>query len=370
MTVSEKHIVIIGGSFAGIIAAKTIFNHKDQAVNVTLISASTHAFFTMASPRLIAEPEKIEKTIFPINKTLEKYSNGTKYKFIQGNVESTDFDNNSLILENPQGKQTITYDYLVVASGSRADSSAFKLNGDYKNTVDTVKKLNKLTKSAKKVIVLGGGPTGVETAGELGYLYGKEKEIILYTGMNGPLSTFGENKSKSSTEKLTTLGVKVINNKKSTSSEAKDRQYKVIFEDGSFEEADVVIPAYGLTANSQFLNKNFLDSHGYLKTDEYLRVEGHNNVLGLGDILSIGEHTVVNLTYAQKSTFESAVDLEFFGNKNSKLKPYSPTKTTIVVPISRNGGVGLVFGWSLPNFLVKLLKAKDFMIPKAGGTLA
>mmetsp|Transcript_7267 Transcript_7267/g.9203 ORF Transcript_7267/g.9203 Transcript_7267/m.9203 type:complete len:371 (-) Transcript_7267:35-1147(-) len=370
MSNSEKHIVIIGGSYAGVLAAKTIFGHKNKSIRVTLISASTHAYFTVATPRLITEPEKIEQTIFPIEETLKKHSGGISYKFVQGRVEIADFNKNSLTVESVTGKLTVEYDFLVVASGCRTDDPAFRLVGDHNETVDSIKKLNKSTKSAKKIIILGGGPTGVETAGELGLLYGKEKDIVLYTGLTGPLAPLGESKSKAATNRLTGLGVKVINNKRSTGFEKNGTHSKVTFDDGSSENTDVIIPVYGLTPNSEYLDKKYLDSNGYLKTDKYFRVEGHHNVLGLGDILSIGENTIVNLTYAQKATFESVVDLEFFDNKNAKLKLYSPIKTTILVPISKNGGIGLVFGWSVPNFLVRILKAKDFMIPKASEGLA
>ncbi|CUM57727.1 unnamed protein product [Debaryomyces tyrocola] len=333
MTDSSKHIVIIGGSYAGIIAAKSIFGRKDQSVNVTLISSSTNAYFNVSTPRLIVEPDKIDKTLFPVEKTLKKYSNGVDYRFVLGDVVSTDFNNNCLIVENAKGRQTIDYDYLIVASGSRTDSPAFKLDGNYQDTVDSIRKLNRSTKGAKTIIILGGGPTGVETAGELGYLFGKEKEIVLYTGLTGPLLQLGSSKSATTVSKLTQLGVKVVNNKKSTSFEENGSHSKVIFEDGSSEDADVVIPAYGLTPNSEFLDAKFLDSRGYLKTDEYLRVKGHHNVLGLGDILSIGENTVVNIKYSQIAAFESVVDFEFFGNKNSKLKTYTPIKTTLGVPV-------------------------------------
>lgn len=187
MSDSSKHIVMIGGSYAGITAAKTIFGHNDKSTRVTLISSSSNAFFTVASPRLIMEPERIDKVLFPVEKTLEKYSNGVDFKFILGKVLSTNFDNNSLIVENGKDKQSINYDYLIVASGSRTDDTAFKLGGDHQDTIDSIKRLNRSTKDAKKIIIWGGGPTGVETAGELGYLYGKEKEVVLYTGLTGPL---------------------------------------------------------------------------------------------------------------------------------------------------------------------------------------
>lgn len=340
MSDPSKHIVIIGGSYAGINAAKLVFGHKNQSVNVTLISSSTNAYFNVSTPRLIVEPDKIDKTLFPVEKTLKKYSNGVDYRFVLGKVVSTNFNNYSLIVEIDKTRQTIDYDYLIVASGSRTYNPAFKLDDNYQDTVDAIKKLNRSTKCAKKIIILGGGATGVETAGELGFLYGKEKEIVLYTGLAGPLEPLGASNSKASTNKLIGLGVKVVNNKRSTSFDESGALSKVIFEDGSSDDADVVIPVYGLKPNSEFLNKKFLDSCGYLKTDKYFRVEGHSNILGLGDILSVGENTIVNLTYAQKTTFESVVEVEFFG-KNSKLKPYSPIKTTIFVPISRNGGIGL-----------------------------
>lgn len=369
MTVAEKRIVIIGGSFAGIIAAKTIFNQNEQAVRVTLISTSTHSFFNIAAPRLLTEPDKAENTIFPIKETLEKYSNGTQFEFIHGKVESADLDKNSLIVDNSDGKQSINYDYLVIASGSRTDSAAFKLYDGHTETVAAIKLMNKSIIDAKKIIILGGGPTGVESAGELGYQYGKEKEIILYTGLKGPLAALGESRSKTSAEKLAALGVKVINDKASHSLESDNTQAKVIFDDGSSEVADLVIPAYGLTPNSEFLDKKFLDTKGFLKTDEFLRVEGYNNVLGFGDIVSMGERSFVDIMYAQKSTFEATVSHEFFG-ADLKLKSYSRLKPTLLVPISQEGGVGVAFGWNVPNFLVKFLKSKDFMIPNAGKDLA
>lgn len=360
MTQEQKQVVIIGGSFAGIEAAKSIFKRKNQSVKVTLISSSTHAYFNIATPRLIVEPEHIEKTLFPVKDTLAKYANGVRYRLVHGTVESTDFKKKSIVVEASEGSEIINYDYLIIASGAKSDSSAFKLGGDYHETVESIKQLNKSTKSAKKIVVLGGGATGVETAGELGDYYGKEKEIVLYTGLVGPLYVLGESASQAASKRLAGLGVKVINRVRSTKVEAN----RVTFDDGSVAEADIVIPAYGLFPNSQFLDKKFVDANGYLKTDKHLRVEGYN-VIGLGDILSIGESSIVNLVYAQLSVFEATVDYEIFENKTIKLKPYSATKQTLLVPVSKNGGVGKLFGWSFPSFLVKILKSKDFMIPKA-----
>lgn len=39
------------------------------------------------------------------------------------------------------------------------------------------------------------------------------------------------------------------------------------------------------------------------------------------------------------------------------------------VPIGSQGGVGIAFGYKLPSFMVKMAKAKDFMIGRAAQTL-
>jgi hypothetical protein len=46
-------------------------------------------------------------------------------------------------------------------------------------TIDALHKVQEQVKAAKTIVVGGAGATGVETSGELGYEYGKDKEITL-----------------------------------------------------------------------------------------------------------------------------------------------------------------------------------------------
>lgn len=82
------------------------------------------------------------------------------------------------------GKQTQAYDILVVATGSRsiADEHGvpWKLSLDgYEATKAALHKIQERVKAAKSIVLGGGGPTGIETAGELGFEYGQAKEITL-----------------------------------------------------------------------------------------------------------------------------------------------------------------------------------------------
>ncbi|CAH2353799.1 putative oxidoreductase Ptalp [[Candida] railenensis] len=358
-------IVLIGANYAGAVALETIFKEikatgKETEYSVTVVSKSTHFYANPSSPRLFVEPEHLEKVFFSVEEYLKKHSNGTKYEFIHASVDKANFSSKTLELS---GGKKLKYDYLVVASGSRADNPAFKLDGDYVESRNAVKQLNKTIKDSGSIAILGGGATGVETAAEIAYTYPK-KNVTLFTGTTGPLAGIG--KSAPATSKLEDLGVKIVNNKKFSSIDTSETgASNISFDDGSTEKFDLYIPSYGLYPNSSFIDSKYLNDSGYLVVNENLVVEGHPEVIGFGDIASITEKTVVDIKLSQTKPFTQTVKKNIF-NQDVSLLAYARGKTTTLIPISKKGGIGLMFGWSVPNFLVKSLKAKDFMIPKAG----
>lgn len=355
-----KNIVIVGGSFAGIMAAKEIFAKGDKNVRVTVISSSKKAYFNVSSPRILIEPEHTEKVFFNVEDALKKYSNGVPYEYIYGTVETSDFDKNTLSVNVNNETKICSYDYLILASGAKAKLPALKIDGDYNNSIASLKELNGLIKKASKIAVIGGGATGCEISGELGYAYGKTKSITLFAG-SGPLSFLGEGRSKSATKKLTDLNVVVKNIVVTDYSE-----HSITGKDGSEESFDLVIPAHGIVPNTKYIDDKFLDKGGFLKTSKSLRVEGYNNVFAFGDIIAIGGHSIVDIKFQQFPVLKEFVSRVIFGSADAELKSqYSRGKTTIVIPISRSGGIGVLFGWSVPSFLVKFLKSKDFFVSKA-----
>jgi hypothetical protein len=54
----------------------------------------------------------------------------------------------------------------------------------YQATIDALHKIQEQVKVAKTIVVGGAGATGVEASGELGYEYGKDKEITLVRSMS------------------------------------------------------------------------------------------------------------------------------------------------------------------------------------------
>lgn len=360
-------IVIVGANFAGTIAIDTVFKEAAASANkgkytVTVISDSSRIYFNPATPRLLVESDKIEKAFFPIEPYLKKHSRGVKYNFVHGRLDHANFDTKTLDVSTKGGQKVVNYDHLILATGSHYSSPVFKLNGDHTKTIDAIKDLYETIKRSKTIAIVGGGATGVETAGEVASVY-PDKKVTLFTGSSGPLAAI--NKEKAATSKLRNLGIEIVNKVKFVSVDTNDdKSTTITLDDGSAKTFDVYIPSYGNSANSSYVDDEYLDEQGWILVDANLRVKGQPDVIAFGDIASISDRTIVDIKMSQTKPFVQTVKKNIF-KRDVKLTPHARTKTTQLVPISKSGGIGVIFGYSVPNFLVRQLKSKDFMLGTA-----
>ncbi|KAI9645685.1 hypothetical protein NHQ30_006427 [Ciborinia camelliae] len=104
------------------------------------------------------------------------------FEFVLGTATTMDPATKSVTIEAFAGPESIqTYDILVIATGSHTIGEVpWKgAPSGYEQTKEVLHKFREKVGSAKSIVVGGAGPTGVETAGELGFEYGNTKEIIL-----------------------------------------------------------------------------------------------------------------------------------------------------------------------------------------------
>ena len=177
-----KNIVIIGGSYAGIHSAHRIFKEAKNSggFKITLIAPNTHHYWNLASPRAVVPGQLTDEELFrPIAPGFSRYPKG-QFEFILATAEGVDFAARKVSIRGSSGEQTIDYDFLILATGSRMSSSLpFKLLGSTEETKNALHELQAGISTAKTIVVAGGGVSGVEIAGELGEAYGQHKEIIL-----------------------------------------------------------------------------------------------------------------------------------------------------------------------------------------------
>ncbi|PHT65357.1 hypothetical protein T459_29782 [Capsicum annuum] len=143
----KKNVVVIGGGVAGSLVAKSLQNEAA----VFLIVEKEYFEITWASLRSMVEPEFAKRSVI----SHSEYLPHAKI-VISAAVNIADTD-----VFTTQGSR-IRYDCLVVATGRTKNSAWTKTEKISQYQTDYEK-----IKSAKSILIVGGGPTGVELAAEI-----------------------------------------------------------------------------------------------------------------------------------------------------------------------------------------------------------
>ncbi|KAI0003490.1 hypothetical protein F4779DRAFT_601816 [Xylariaceae sp. FL0662B] len=177
---SETHnFVVLGGSAAGLAIAHSFLKHIGPTLNelgktyhVYIVDRSSHFFWSTGSPRSLVSDARLpaDKLFAPIFDGFKSYDSSL-YTVVHGTAESWDVGGRTVTIKLADGEstQTLPYYALVLATGLRTPSPATSLHGDYTISKAAIADLSEKLASATSVIVSGGGPTGAETAGEIGH---------------------------------------------------------------------------------------------------------------------------------------------------------------------------------------------------------
>ncbi|GEN74579.1 NAD(P)/FAD-dependent oxidoreductase [Chryseobacterium hagamense] len=299
----KKHIVIVGGGFAGINLIKSMVN--DKRFRITLVDKNNYHFFPPLIYQVATSFIEASNISYPFRKMISKYKN---VNFHMGSLVKVDHENNTL--ETDHG--TLQYDYLVLAMGT--ETNYFGMENVKKcslsmKTIDEALYLrnymlltleeaarNKDIKKAQKlqnIVIAGGGPTGVELAGMIAEMgtYIAEKEypeiklglsnIYLIDALPTLLSPMSKTAQEAAHERLAKLGVKIILNVA-----VKDYvDQKVILADGRTIDTETLIWTSGVIGREvPGLPAESVGKGRRILVDAYNKVDGLKNVYALGDI--------------------------------------------------------------------------------------
>ncbi len=310
---NQKRIIIIGAGFGGLQLAQSLAGNED--FQVVLIDKNNYhqfqpLFYQVATAGI--EPSAIS---FPLRLAFHNHPN------IHVRVASvTKIISEQNSIETDLG--TIPYDYLVLAIG--ADTNFFGNQNiaekalPMKSVGEALGLRNRLLESFEKalvsdneedragllnIVVVGGGPTGVELSGTLAEMkkhvlpkdypelnFDLMQIYIVESGAEllGPMSKNAQMKSKKYLEQL---GVNVMLNIRVSDF---DGQY-AHFNDGSKIRTNNLVWAAGVKANSiEGINPLIIMRGGRMKVNEYNQVEGYQNVFALGDVALMTEEKFPN----------------------------------------------------------------------------
>ncbi len=301
VTTAKKHIVIIGAGFAGLKLARELNNHPFYSI--TLIDKNNYHQFQPLLYQVAMANLDASNISFPLRAIFMKSKN---VRIKVSNVIAVNTVKNSI--ETDSG--TLEYDYLVVATGTTTNyfgnTSIEKQAFSMKSTLEALQIRNTIFKyfedAANKktnnkeplsIIIVGGGPTGVELSGALAEMKKdslpleypeldfKKMKIYLLEGGDKLLSNMSSISSKKAKDYLEHMGVIIKTN-------AVVKNYdgiSVILKDDSVIKSSIVIWAAGVKGT---LPKGFdpaiISKSNQIKTDIYGRVASLNNVFAIGDI--------------------------------------------------------------------------------------
>jgi len=296
-------VVIAGAGFGGLKLARKLNNKP--GFEVILVDRFNYHQFQPLFYQVATAGLDASNISFPLRKVFQK-SNNVRIRMAE--LKEVVPAANKIITD----AEEITYDALVLATG--ADTNFFgntKLSENafpMKSTVEALQLRYRLLHNLEEsltikdeaelqrrmnIVVVGGGPTGVEISGALAemkkYILPKEypeldfskMNIYLLEGGNKTLATMSDKSAAQSRKYLTELGVVVMINTLVKDYDGKN----VSLQDGKTIASNTVIWAAGIKGNVPAgIDKNLIARGNRIKTDRQCHVQGYNNIYAIGDL--------------------------------------------------------------------------------------
>ncbi|KAJ5729766.1 uncharacterized protein N7483_004274 [Penicillium malachiteum] len=399
-----KSIVILGGSYGGISTAHYLLKHAipklptPQDYRIVLVSASNEILCRPACPRALISDDLLpqEKLFVSIPSVFEQYPS-QNIQFEHATAEKVDHESRTVLIRSAEdgSEKVLEYYALVIATGASTTSPLLSLNKDSTFIRSQWSLFREKMKTAKSIVIAGGGPAGIETAGELGeYLNGQagwfsckqenpKVRITVVTSAAQILPVLRSSIAEKAEGYLARVGVTVIKNTKVTSVSPSESgteitlatDTKVTLSDGQELDADIYIPAMGMTPNTAFLDATLLTGDGRVDTNATtLRVDNAGiRVYAVGDVGSYAKpavHAILNAIPVLGANIKRDLLLGA-GTDEASLGPdreyKEDTRETQMVPIGRSKGVGAAMGFQLPSFLIWAIKGRDYWLWTTGG---
>ncbi|WP_026838217.1 NAD(P)/FAD-dependent oxidoreductase [Gillisia sp. JM1] len=355
-------VVIIGGGFGGISLAKKLLKEKVQTVLIDKHNYHTFQPLLYQVSTSGLEPDSIA---YPLRKIIRASDRGY-FRM----AEVTKIDPEKKIIESNIGE--LTYDYLVIATGSKTNffgNESIEKNGMWMKTVPHALNIRSLilenleqaviTKDPKKrkallnFVIAGAGPTGVELSGAIAELRNhivskdypdldpSEMEIHLVEGMDRVLPPMSEKSSRKAAKFLEELGVQLHLN---TQVKSYDGNLVLTNTSKNFETQTFIWSAGVTGAPVQGLKASALiEKANRYEVNSFNQINGYDTIFAIGDIAVMESeeypkgHPMVAQPAIQQGKHLAKNIHNILGNK--KLEPFGYFDKGTMATVGRNRAV-------------------------------
>merc|ERR1711953_312723 len=135
-------------------------------------------------------------------------------------------------------------------------------------------------------------------------------------------------------------------------------------------EADLVISCIGLPPHKESIRNlvtaEQIDEEGRIKVNDFLQVSDHQNIFAVGDCCNTQEHKMAAFAGAHGETVARNIIKEVMGCPPT---PYKRPFVGMLVPFGSSAGAGMFNGFHIPSFIGSRLKYGGLFTDKYWSTV-
>lgn len=302
---TERRILILGGGFAGMFAARELQRELGSVAEIELINEVNYFVFQPLLPEVAAGAVSIRDAVSPLRRLLP----GVRVR--QAHIFDIDFDRKVVVIfQGLQRRYTeVPYDQLVLALGQGVDLSRFPGLADHALTMKTlpdamalrnhvidklehadITDIAEVKKELLTFTVIGGGFSGVETAGEMRDLIDRsltfypqirreEIRILVIEFADRLLAELPPTLGEYTRRFFEKRGIEVLLNtgvREATGT-------TIVTSNGDIIGTRTVVATIGNAPTAMVAKLDLPNERGRVRTDRTLRVEGRTDIWSLGD---------------------------------------------------------------------------------------
>ncbi|MFC8517222.1 NAD(P)/FAD-dependent oxidoreductase [Streptomyces sp. NPDC057257] len=329
----DGEIVVIGGGYAGVRLAKRL----DETARVTLVDRKDVFFHRIASLRAGVRPDWSVTPFIPYDRLLR---NG---RVVVGKALRVDTTGREVVLATGE---RLPYDVVVIATGADYPEPARFTGTTTDEALKSFAGHQQKIAHAEHILVVGGGPSGVELSAEIRLARPDARVTLAHSGRSLLSSTGVERAGRRAQAWLESHDVEV----RLDSFMSPGHDFGTYRDArGNTIAADLSFWATGTTPNTLWLrlggHGDWLNGSGHIKVDRSLRVEGRPDVFAVGDVNDATEHKITPAALAQAdlAAWNIRAHLNSAGRDRKEPRHYRPVqRTPLIVPFGPADGVTVV----------------------------
>jgi NADH dehydrogenase FAD-containing subunit len=368
VTLGERHglhgqVVIYGGGVAGAKLARKLRGRAE----VIVVDPLDYFEIPMAAPRNLVQPDFAERAILPFAEALPEVQH-VRGKLVELCAQGG-------WVQMPGGRRLlISADISVLATGSRfANSLVRGIEGSVSERKALYARFHERLRVTRRVLIVGGGPIGVEIAGEISQTW-PEKVITLIEAGPRLLAGTSEEAAAHAAAVLAGRGVAIITGDRLDGDKHVPNE---IFGAGGIAMTaagrqipyDLLLWCVGGRPNTGYMSAHFseaLNDRGQVRVTSDLRVVGLNHVFAVGDITDLAENKMAWVVGGHVSVVAANIGNVLNGGSGTKRYKAKTGNPMMAVTLGSQTGVTQLpkpIGLVRAAWVNRKLKATHMLVP-------